>query len=141
MPARSAPGDEAAIDVVPELEARTAANGFEFPPNIVELKNLGSVGSRHSSFQWGGRSRPGEIHRTSNRTQVPIGFKGCPLAQMRRVGQRLPDFFRRVAQLSGENERPLLSVLSYLRPAGRTRRVLLTIGHLLLLRVNSVPPG
>ncbi len=42
---------------------------------------------------------------------------------MRRVGKRLPDFFRRVAQFSDENERPLLSVLSYLRPAGRTRCV------------------
>src|SRR5260370_15131934 len=52
---------------------------------------------------------------------------------MRRVGKRLPDFFRRVAQFSDENERPLLSVLSYLRPAGRTRCVLLAIVHLLLL--------
>src|SRR5437879_1168822 len=54
---------------------------------------------------------------------------------MRRVGKRLPDFFRRVAQFSNENERPLLfavlpPVLSYLRPAGRTRCVLLAIGHL-----------
>ena len=48
---------------------------------------------------------------------------------MRRVGKRLPDFFRRVAQFSDENERSLLSVLSYLRPAGRTRCVLLAIGH------------
>src|SRR4026208_2321117 len=36
----------------------------------------------------------------------------------------------RMAQFSGENKRPLLSVLSYLRPAGRTRRVLLELGHL-----------
>src|SRR6202030_3432778 len=80
-------------------------------------------------------------HRGANRTVAPIGLKGSPLAQMRRVGKRLSDFFRRVAQLSDENERPLLSVLSYLRPAGRTRCVLLAIGHLLLLSVNSVPVG
>src|SRR6059058_3513820 len=49
---------------------------------------------------------------------------------MRRVGQRLPDFFWRVTQFSDENERPLLSVLSHLRPAGRTRCVLLAIDHL-----------
>src|SRR2546422_1741145 len=49
---------------------------------------------------------------------------------MRRVSKRLPDFFRRVAQFSDENERPLLSVLSYLRSAGRTRCVLFAIGHL-----------
>src|SRR5262245_5023075 len=52
---------------------------------------------------------------------------------MRRVGKRLPDFFRRVAQFSDKNERPLFSVLSHLRPAGRARCVLLAIGHLLLL--------
>src|SRR6266480_3280888 len=73
-------------------------------------------------------SHPGELHR-SNRTQAPIDLKWRPLAQMRRVGKRLPDFFRRVAQFSDENERSLLSVLSYLRPAGRTRCVLLAIGH------------
>src|SRR5260370_624659 len=44
VPARGAPRDEAAIDVVPQRQARTAANGFEFPPRIVVLKHLGSVG-------------------------------------------------------------------------------------------------
>jgi hypothetical protein len=132
VPARGAPRDEAAIDAVPEREARAATKGFEFPPRIVVLKHLWSVGSRHSCFERCGRSHPGELHR-SNRTQVPIGLKGRPLAQMHRVGKRLPDFFRRVTQFSDENERPLLSVLSYLRPAGRTRCVLLAIDHLLLL--------
>jgi hypothetical protein len=80
-----------------------------------------------------GRSHRGELHHGSNRTEAPIGFKGSPLAQMRWVGKRLPHFFRRVAQFSDENERPLLSVLSYLGPAGRTRCVLLAISHLLLL--------
>src|SRR6266567_6051717 len=139
VPARGTPRDEASIDVVPQRQARAATKGFEFPPDIlatpVVLKHLGSVGSRHSCFGnlRRGRSHRGELHRGSNRTQAPIGFKGSPLAQMRRVGKRLPDFFRRVAQFSDENERPLLSVLSYLRPAGRTRCVLLAIGHLLLL--------
>src|SRR3989441_8844216 len=116
-----------------------ATEGFEFPPDSlgapVVLKHLGSVGSRHCCFGnlRRGRSHRGELHRGSNRTQAPIGFKGSPLAQMRWVGKRLPDFFRRVAQVSDENERPLLSVLSYLRPAGRSRCVLLAIGHLLLL--------
>src|SRR3990172_6900397 len=78
-------------------------------------------------------SHRGEFHRGSNRSQARIGFKGSPLAQMRRVSKRLPDSFRRVAQFSDENERPPLSVLSYLRPAGRTRSVLLATGHLLLV--------
>jgi len=128
VPARGAPRDEAAIDAVPQRQARAATRGFEFPPGIVVLQYLGSVGSRHSCFQRRGRSHPGEPHR-SNRTQAPIDLKWRPLAQMRRVGKRLPDFFRRVAQFSDENERSLLSVLSYLRPAGRTRCVLLAIGH------------
>jgi len=37
--------------------------------------------------------------------RLPIGLKGRPLVQM----GRLPDFFRRVAQFSDENERPLVS--------------------------------
>jgi hypothetical protein len=108
---------------VPQRQARATIKGFQFPPDIVVLKRLGSVGSRHCCFgnMRRGRSHRGELHRGSNRTQAPIGFKGSPLAQMRRVGKRLPDFFRRVTQFSDENERPLLSVLSYLRPAGGTR--------------------
>src|SRR6266436_6016217 len=145
VPPGSTHGDEAAIDVVPQRKARAATKGFEFPPDIfvtpVVLKHLGSVGSRHCCF--GnlrlGRSHRGELHRGSNRTQAPIGVEGRPLTQMRRVGKRLPDFLRRVAQLSDKNECPLLSVLSHLRPAGRTRCVLLALGHPLLLSLNSVP--
>src|SRR5258708_25641050 len=62
-----------------------------------------------------------------------MGIEGGSLAQLRRVGERLPDFFRRVAQFSDENERPRLPVLLYLRPAGRTWCVLLPNGHRLLL--------
>ena len=43
-------GDEAAIDVVPQRQARAAARGFEFPPDIAVLKQPGSVGSRHCCF-------------------------------------------------------------------------------------------
>src|SRR6266436_5508357 len=145
MPPGSTHCDIPAADVGPQRQARAATKGFQFPPHIVVtpvvLKHLGGVGSRH--FCFGnvrcGRCHRGELQRGSNRTQAPIGFKGSPLAQMRWVSKRLPDFFRRVAQLSLQNERPLLSVLSYLRPAGRTRCVLLAIAHFFLLSVNSVP--
>src|SRR5207249_2676561 len=136
VPPGSTHCDEAAIDVGPQRQARAATNGFEFPPHIeatpVVLKRLGSVGSRHCCFGdvRRGRSHRGELHRGSNRAQAPIGVEGRPLAQLRRVGKRLPDFFRRVTQFSDENERPLVSVLSYLRAAGRTRCVLLAIDHL-----------
>ncbi len=38
VPARGAPRDEAAIDVVPQRQARAATKGFEFPRGIVVLK-------------------------------------------------------------------------------------------------------
>src|SRR5262249_12325256 len=107
VPPGSTHGYEAAIDLVPHRQTRAAANGFELPPGIVVFKHVGSVGSRHRCFERRRRSHPGELHGP-NRTQAPIGLKGRPLAQMRRVSKRLPDFFRRVAQLSDENERPLL---------------------------------
>ena len=73
--------------------------------------------------------------------QVPIGVERCAFGQVRRIGQRLPHHRRRVTELSDEDERLLLSVLPYLRPAGRTRCVLLAIGHLplvfLFVRVNG----
>src|SRR6266478_9806429 len=147
VPPGSTHRDEAAIDVGPQGQARAATKGFEFPPHIeatpVVLEHLGSVGSRDRCLCNVRRGRPhrSEPHRGSKLSQAPIGVEGSPLAQMRWVGKRLPDFFRRVAQLSDENERPLLSVLSYLCPAGRTRCVLVAIGHLLLLSVNSVPAG
>ena len=53
VPARSAPRDEAAIDVVPQRQTRAAAERLEFPPDVAELKHIGSVGSRHSGFGCG----------------------------------------------------------------------------------------
>src|SRR6185295_14669518 len=124
------------MDVVPQRQTRAAADGFELPPDVVAtplvLEHVGSVGSGHCCFGnlRRGRSHGGELHPGSDRTQAPIGVKGSPLAQMRRVGEGLPDFFRRVAQFSDENERPPLAVLSYLRPGGRARCVVLAIDHL-----------
>src|SRR3984957_281674 len=147
VPPGSTHCDEAAIDVVPQRQARAATKGFEFPPHIVAtptvLKHLWSVGPPHFCFGnvRRGRAHRAELHHGSNGTQAPIGFKGSPLAQMHRVGKCLPDFFRRVAQFSDENERPRLSVLSYLRPAGWTRCVLIAIAHFFLLSVNSALVG
>src|SRR5208282_1441249 len=139
VPPGSTHRDEAATDVGPQGEARAANNGFEFPPHLkvtpVVLERLGRVGSRHCCVSYAkcGRSHRGELHLGSSRAQAPIGVERSPLAELRRVSKRTPDFFRRMAQLSDENERPLFAILSYLRPAGRTRFVLLAIDHLLLL--------
>ena len=97
-------------------------DGLKFPPHIeaapLIFKRLGSVGSRHRCFgnERRGRSHRGEFNRASNRTQVPLGVKGRPLAQMLRVGQRLPNFFRRVAQFTDEDKRPLLTVFCICAP-------------------------
>jgi hypothetical protein len=49
---------------------------------------------------------------------------------MCRVSERLPNLFRRVAQLPGENKSPLVTFISsYFCPAGGTWRVWLTVGH------------
>src|SRR5205823_7376481 len=97
VPASGAPRDEAAIDAVPQRQARAATKGFELPPHIAVLKQFGSDGPYHSCRKRRGRSHPSDIHRGSNRSQIPINDKGRPLAQLRRVGSRLPDFFWRVA--------------------------------------------
>src|SRR6202011_5537093 len=72
VPPGSTHCDVAAIDAVPQRQARAATKGFEFPPDIVVLKHLGSVSSHHSCFGNPRCSRPGELHRGSNRTQAPI---------------------------------------------------------------------
>src|ERR1700722_19379492 len=66
VPARGAPRDEAAVDVVPQRQARAATDGFEFPPDIAVLQHLRRVGARHCCGARRGRSQPGESH-TSNR--------------------------------------------------------------------------
>src|SRR5437868_5041513 len=86
VPSGSTHRDEAAIDIDPQRQARAASNGFEFPPRIVVLEYLGSLGSRHSYFNRHRRSDPGKLHGSSNRTQVPIDVEGRPFAQMGRLG-------------------------------------------------------
>src|SRR5690242_13770585 len=139
VPARGAHGDVAVTDVGPQGQARAASDGFELPSHIEVtpgvLEQVGSVGSLYGGFRDAGRPHGAEFYRASSNSQAPIGVKGSPLAQMRRVSQRLPDFFRRVAQLSDQNERPLLSIFLYPRSHGRTGYVLLAIGHL------SAPPA
>jgi hypothetical protein len=131
----------AVTDVGPQGEARAAIRGFELPPHIEiapgVFKQRGGVGSLHRGLgnAWGGSSDGGELHGGSNRAQVSVGVEGSPLAQMRRVGKGLPDFFRRMAEFSGQNECPrffvvLSAVLLYSRYVSGARCVVLAIGHL-----------
>src|SRR5579862_1089972 len=143
VPPGGAHCDEAVADVGPECEACAASHSIELPPHVkatpVVFKRVGSIGSLDGCFgnAWRGRADRGELDRGSCRTQAPVGLEGSPLAQMRRIGKRLPDFFRRVPQLSDENERPLLfpvlsEVLLYSRRNGRTRQVVFAIAHFFL---------
>src|SRR5580698_2859405 len=50
MPTRRAPGDEPAIDGMPERETRSVLNGCEFPSNFAEFEQLGIVGARNFGF-------------------------------------------------------------------------------------------
>jgi hypothetical protein len=135
VPARSAPRDEAAIDVVPEREARAAAERRQFPPEVAAtpaiFEQRRRLGLLHGALGDLRRRRPGrrELHRTHD-GQVPISVKRRPFGQVCRIGQRLPHDRRRVTELSDKDERPLLSVLLYVRPAGGTRCILLAIAHL-----------
>src|SRR5256712_5446481 len=146
VPPGSTHRDEAAIDVGPQRQARAATNGFELPPYIeatpVVLEHRGSVGSRHRCFGdvRRGRSDRGELHRGSNPTQAPIGVEGRPLAQLRRAGKRLPDFFRRAAQFCYDDARPPPSALRSPPHPRPTPCVLLAIDHLVLLRVTAGSP-
>src|SRR5215472_9121252 len=86
VPAGGAPGDETAIDVGPQRQARAATKAFEFPPDIAVLKYLGGVGSCDRGFDRRRRPHPREHHRVSSRAQVPIDVEGSPLAKMLRIG-------------------------------------------------------
>src|SRR5262245_38362363 len=77
MPSGRTHRDEAAIEVLPERQACAATRRFEYPSNIIVLKQLGSVGSRHACFQNLRSSRPGEIH-CSNRGEAAIDIERRP---------------------------------------------------------------
>src|ERR1700760_3691674 len=99
---------------MPQRQARAVAKRFEFPPDITVFERLGSIGPRHRCFLRSARSYPGEIHTGPNLTQAPIRNERRPLAQMRRISERLPDGLRRVTQFSYENQRPFgVIIFSY----------------------------
>src|SRR2546430_1291716 len=50
VPARGAPRDEAAIDAVPQRQARAATRGFEFPPGIDRKSTR--LNSSHSQISY-----------------------------------------------------------------------------------------
>src|SRR3954447_11987724 len=64
VPSGGTHGDEAAINVGPQRQARAATKRLEVPPHVeappLVLKHPGSVGSRHGCF---GNVRRGRSHR------------------------------------------------------------------------------
>src|SRR5262252_4220377 len=86
VPAGGAPCDEAAIDLVPQRQARAGAERFELPSDIAVLKQLGSVCLSHLCVDRSRIPHPGELYPVSNGTKVAIDDEGRPLAQMHRIG-------------------------------------------------------
>src|SRR5262245_38683840 len=134
VPAGGAPGDEAAIDVVPQLEARAATERLELPPEIVAapavLEQSRSLGSLHGALGDLGCRRPDrrELHGPHG-GQVSVGVERCPLGQLRGIRQRLPHHLRRMAKLSDEDERPRVAALLNLGSRRRAGHVLLAVAH------------
>ena len=134
VPASRAHRHELATDVVPERETRAGGQRLQLPAHVVlapavleQPRRLGSRDARLGDLRRGRRNGR-ELHR-SRRVEVPIGVERRPLAQLCGIGQRLPDLLRRMTQLSNENERPSVAVLSDLRAGGGARCVLLTSAH------------
>src|SRR5882724_272275 len=83
VPPRGAPRDEAAIDVVPEREARAAPERLELPPEAMAppavLEELWRVGPPHGGLRNLRRRRPDrrELDRPDG-GKVSIGVEGGP---------------------------------------------------------------
>src|SRR2546428_2251066 len=95
-------------------------------PGVLErLLAVGGLGEQHPHA---GLSTQRAQHRQRRRLLALLRPKPPAVrGQVRRIGQRLPHHRRRVTELSDEDERPVLSVLSYLRPAGGTPCGLLAV--------------
>src|SRR5581483_3974127 len=136
MPSSGTHGDETAIDAGPQRQASATGERFEFPSHFVlapgVLERLGSVGPLYDCF---GNMQPrcsygSELYRSANCGKIRIRVKRSPLAQMCRIGERLPDFLRRVAQFADQDEPPSLALfLFHLRLGGEPRGVMRAVGH------------
>ena len=125
------------VRVVTRSEPRARPLRFQLPADVVAapaiLQELRSLRALHARFGYvhGGRADRGQLYG-ADRGEAAIRVERRPLAEVRRVRQRLPDLRRRMLEIADEDERPLVSVFLYLRPAGRARHVLFAIDHILL---------
>ena len=65
VPARGAPRDEAAIDVVPERQARAAAERLEFPPQVAATPAV-------LEYSWGGNDLRWELEPLGSGTRLTL---------------------------------------------------------------------
>ena len=65
--------------------------------------------------------------------EAPVRVERRPFAQVRRIGDRFPDFARRMTQVADENQRPLLPFLVNPRARGGARLITLTRAHFFFL--------
>src|SRR4029079_12474760 len=100
-------------------EARATALGLQLPAHLVlapaVLEHPRSLGPFDLRLRDARRGRPHgrELHRACG-AEVPISVEWRPLAELRRIGQRLPDLRRRMTQISDENKRALVYLLAEL---------------------------
>jgi len=128
VPARGAPRDEAAIDIVPQRQARAARKGFEFPPGIAVLQHLGA--SARVTRVSIGLGAPVQVSFTVPTVPtLPSTVKGAHSRRCAGSVSACQTFSSDWRKFSDENERPLLSVLFHLRPVSRARCVQLAITH------------
>jgi hypothetical protein len=125
-------GGETALDIVPEGQTRAAGSSCQricLSPQEYS-SNLGASARWTIVSVTTGVDAPTLV----SLTLAPVlprfqSFKRRPLAQVNGIGDRLPNFFRRMTQFPDNDERPALPVLQDLRPAGWTRGVCLSRGH------------
>src|SRR5579863_1030647 len=134
VPARRTHRDVVSIDDAPERQTRAATNSFQLPAHVVVarvvLEHFWRLGSRYFRFDWRGRSDPRKLHDVAGFAKTAIDLEGRPIAKLRGIGQRLPDFIGRVTELFDENQRPLFSVFFDARHIGWTWGVLPARAHL-----------
>src|SRR5579862_2230422 len=136
VPARGAHRDEPLVDVVPEREARAVvAGGLELPAHVraapAVFEDPGCIGARDAGFRdvGAGRAEGREFHRGAGRAEIAVRVERRPLAKLLWFGERFPDLRGRVAQLTGDDEGPLVAVLLHFGARGGARLVSIACVH------------
>jgi len=116
VPARRTHGYESTIDVVPESEPRTRSEWLELPSHLVVtpliLEQLRRVSPSDARLRDLWRRIPTVESLTGPSSSGSGQRRTGPLAQLRGVRQRVPDFRRRMLEVPNDDKRPFLAILA-----------------------------